>query len=116
MNIQKTVVLALASVAFIACNSTKESAPVAKETEKEEVVTYSNTIKSLVNRKCVGCHKIYGSGGLSLVTYENVKDATEKGKLLKRINDEAKPMPKAGLMSEKNRQLFQKWAVSGYKK
>ena len=114
---KRTIILGISIITFAACSSTKETAPVAKESKVEEAVTYTNTIKSLVNKKCVGCHKGYGAAGdLSLESYEAVKNSAEKGTLLKRINDAEKPMPKAGLMSEKHRALFQKWADNNFAK
>lgn len=115
MNIKGSIILGLLISIFVACNSTKKTAPVTKTEQPEEAVTYSNTIKSLVNKKCIGCHKGYeAAGSLNLETYNGVKNAAQNGTLLQRINDNYKPMPKAGLMSEKNRGLFKKWADGGY--
>ncbi len=107
---KKVVLIASLIFSLTACNSSKVT-----EVSKEEVpVTYSNTIKRIVANKCVGCHKVYGSGGLNLESYENVKNSAQNGHLLERINDEQRPMPKAGLMSQKNRDAFQKWKENGF--
>lgn len=108
----KQILISVGTVLILASCNTSKTTEVATE---EVPVTYTNTIKKLVTRKCVGCHKGYGAAGsLSLETYESVKRSAKDGELLKRINDVYKPMPKAGLMSEKNRGLFQKWADNAY--
>lgn len=111
---KKVLLLITIVSALWACNTTKSTAPVVTETKEDSGITYTNTIKKLVGSKCIGCHKGYGAGGLNLETFENVKKSAQSGTLLERINDVYKPMPKAGLMSEKNRDLFKKWAANGF--
>ena len=106
---KKALIITIGVFTILGCNSSKES-----EISKEEVpVTYSNTIKKIVGNKCIGCHKGYGAGNLNLETYENVKLSAQKN-LLNRINDTDYPMPKSGLMSQKNRDAFQKWKDNGF--
>lgn len=105
----------LASLLIVACKTTKKSE--GTTTKVEEAVSYSNAIKSVINKKCIYCHRgDQAARGLDLSTYEGVRAATETGTLLDRINNAEKPMPKAGLMSEKNRALFQKWVENNYAK
>lgn len=108
----KQILISVGTILILASCNTSKTTKVATE---EVPLTYNNTIKKLVSRKCVGCHKGYQpAGSLSLDTYLGVKNSAKEGTLLKRINDVDKPMPKAGLMSEKNRALFQKWANNAF--
>ena len=109
----KRIILSLSLVVALASCHSSEKAEQGGVAEMS--VTYENTIKGIVNKKCINCHRGYGAAGsLDLSTYASVKNATEKGSLLQRINDVYKPMPKAGLMSQKNRDLFQKWVDNNF--
>jgi len=46
-------------------------------------ITYTNTIKPLMDNKCVGCHHTYSTtgGGIDLSSYETVKAAGQSGDL-----------------------------------
>ncbi|MBC8289581.1 MAG: hypothetical protein H8E37_04605 [Planctomycetes bacterium] len=78
-------------------------------------VSYTNDIRPVVNNFCTTCHAGDDpEGEFVLTSYKNVRKYTEKGKLLKRINDADEPMPQSGLMPLYMRRLFQKWADGGY--
>ena len=78
-------------------------------------VRYNSDISDIVANYCLTCHgDVSPSAGLSLTTYASVKDATQNGTLLNRINNASAPMPQSGLMSAQNRQKFQDWADGGY--
>lgn len=80
-----------------------------------EEITYEGHIKTIIDNYCVSCHSGgYPAANLSLETYESVRQATEKGRLLKRINNEEFPMPPHALMSEKKRDLIAEWAKQGF--
>lgn len=64
---------------------------------------------------CTTCH--FGanpSAGFALSSYEEVRLQTEKGSLLKRINDNLHPMPQSGLMDKSLRKKIAQWADQGY--
>ena len=78
-------------------------------------VSYTNDIRPVINNFCTTCHAGDDpEGEFVLTSYEDVRRHTEKGRLLKRINDPKKPMPQSGLMPQYLRRLFQVWAGSGY--
>lgn len=79
--------------------------------------TYYNTVKPIVENYCASCHAgKQAAYGLDLTTYESFRKATEKGSLLNRINNKAKPMPQGGLMPKDLRWAIKKWADTGFKK
>ncbi|MDI9256637.1 MULTISPECIES: hypothetical protein [Flavobacterium] len=51
-------------------------------------VTYTNTIKSIIDNNCISCHAATPINGapMSLTTYENVKQAVQERGLLDRIS------------------------------
>jgi len=82
-----------------------------KRSEIKDEVSYSNDIRPIVNNFCTTCHAGDNpEGEFVLTTYQDVRKHVEKGKLLKRINDEKEPMPQNGLMPKYMRRLFQVWA------
>ncbi|MCH8554398.1 MAG: hypothetical protein LAT76_04515 [Schleiferiaceae bacterium] len=83
-----------------------------------ETVTFTKDIQPLMNTYCTGCHgNTFPSAGLSLVTYAQVRDATENGNLLVRTqlpssNPQSMP-PSAGLSDCKN-EILQAWVAQGF--
>jgi hypothetical protein len=64
-------------------------------------VTYTNTVKSIIDNNCISCHAATPINGApnSLTTYENVKEAVLNGGLLDRISrdqGESGMMPSGG--------------------
>ncbi len=64
-------------------------------------VTYTNTVKSIIDNNCISCHAATPINGapMSLTTYENVKEAVLNGGLLDRISrdqGESGMMPSGG--------------------
>ena len=86
-----------------------------KKTPIQDEVSYTNDIRPVVNNFCTTCHAGDDpEGEFVLTSYQDVRKHTEKGKLLKRINDADDPMPQSGLMPQYMRRLFQKWKDGGY--
>ncbi|MEM9017113.1 MAG: hypothetical protein AAGC68_08860, partial [Verrucomicrobiota bacterium] len=81
----------------------------------EDEVSYSNDIRPVVKNFCTTCHAGDDpEGDFVLTSYVEVREHTEGGELLRRINDPNDPMPEDGLMPKHLRRLFQTWADSGY--
>jgi hypothetical protein len=64
-------------------------------------VTYTNTVKSIIDNNCISCHAATPINGApnSLTTYENVKESVLNGGLLDRISrdqGESGMMPSGG--------------------
>ena len=51
-------------------------------------VTYTNTVKTIIDNNCIYCHGATPTNGapMSLTTYQNVKDAVQNRGLLDRIS------------------------------
>lgn len=80
-----------------------------------EEVTYADDIEQIMFNHCVTCHGGAAPfAGLSLETYNAVKESTENGNLLSRIENVSNPMPPAGLMSADDRAKVAKWAADGF--
>ena len=78
-------------------------------------VSYQTDISPIVSSRCINCHSGNApQGGLLLQTYNQVRNSTENGSLIQRINDPADPMPASGLMPVSTRELFDKWVANGY--
>lgn len=60
-------------------------------------VTYTNTVKSIIDNNCIMCHAATPVNGapMPLVTYENVKQAVQNRGLLDRIS---RPQGSSGMM------------------
>lgn len=77
-----------------------------------DTIYYNPDISDIVASNCIGCHSgNFPSAGVDLTTYANVKFQTENGSLIQRINSSTNPMPQSGLMSTKNRQIFDQWVT-----
>ena len=78
-------------------------------------VSYQSQISPVVTSTCIGCHSTSNpQGGLLLENYTQVRNATENGNLIQRINDAGNPMPPSGLMPTSTRSLFDQWVTDGY--
>jgi len=83
-------------------------------------VSYAVHIKPLVAQNCAyaGCHSYPGpSAGLALEDYASMRDATENGSVLSRIQRSASQsgvMPKTGPMDACSIRQIVRWAQDGY--
>ncbi len=76
-----------------------------------DAVSYTNDIRPVVKNFCLTCHAgAEPEAELLLTSYALVREETELGELLQRINDAHEPMPEDGLMPLQMRRLFQQWA------
>ncbi len=72
--------------AFVGC--TNESTSDLIGVDPNDDITYTNTVKSIIDNNCIVCHAATPINGapMSLTTYENVKDAVMNRGLLDRIS------------------------------
>jgi hypothetical protein len=72
---------------FSGCTSDSES-DLSDNTPNNEIVTYSGTVRTIIDNNCIMCHGTTPTNGapMSLTTYENVKDAVLNKGLLDRIS------------------------------
>lgn len=77
-------------------------------------ITYTNTIKSIMSGNCTGCHgnPPTNNAPMPLTTYANVKDATENGNLITRIENGT--MPPNGNLTAAQISNIKTWKANGY--
>jgi uncharacterized membrane protein len=82
----KTFFLYSCAVLFLSCTSDSESD--LTDIPNGEPVTYSGTVKNIIDTNCIMCHATTPVNGapMSLTTYENVKSAVLTRGLLDRIS------------------------------
>ena len=91
-----------------------EPAPIGATMPRKQV-SYTNDIRPIVSNYCSTCHAGNDpAGDFILETFADVRRKVESGNLLQRINDEQDPMPPAGMMSKRQRDLFKAWAEGGF--
>lgn len=80
------------------------------------IPTYNNNVKSIISNNCLGCHSVASGQYPEMETYAQLKDATEKGRVICRIDDQScgAVMPQSGRMPQTNINTIKKWAASGY--
>lgn len=78
-------------------------------------VSYSQTIKPILDRNCNGCHFAGNSSGIDLETHADVKASADNGSLLASIKYEPgwSPMPKSGKMDDCTIAKIEKWVNNG---
>ncbi|HVF81373.1 MAG TPA: c-type cytochrome domain-containing protein [Flavisolibacter sp.] len=80
-------------------------------------VTFSGTIRSIMNNKCLGCHSSSApQGGINYTAYAGVKAKVDDGRLWGAINHLPgfSPMPKGGAkLSDCEIAQFKKWVDAG---
>lgn len=74
--------------AFVLNGCTNDSTSDLIDDTITDEITYTNTVKSIIDNNCIVCHATVPLNGapMSLVTYENVKDAVLTRGLLDRIS------------------------------
>lgn len=82
----KSTVFSILTLTIIGCTNDSDSDLL--KAPNNEIVTYTETIKLIIDQKCNSCHGAAPSNGapMSLHTYETVKEAVLNRGLLDRIN------------------------------
>jgi len=109
-------IISIIVLGILASSCTKGYIPV-EETSPipSGLISYQTHISPIIYTRCISCHS--GSnpnGNLRLENYDQVRNASENGTLIQRINDAANPMPTSGLMSASTRALFDEWVSGGF--
>jgi hypothetical protein len=75
--------------------------------------TYTKDVGPIIRSTCSGCH---GSNFPSLQNYAEVREATEKGDVICRIDNQScgAVMPQSGRMPQVNINAIKTWAANGY--
>ena len=81
------------------------------------VITYKANVKSIIDQSCAvsGCHNAAtNTAGLTLETYEQVKDAMVNRNTIGRMESSSAPMPPTGNLPTTTISIIKKWKEQGY--
>lgn len=99
-------IIASGIVLMQACLKDKE--PVTSFDCANTDLTYTNTIKSIMDNHCVSCHVSGGTASILILdNYNNVKANVEK--IITRMNSASSPMPTSGLLDQATRDKVSCW-------
>ena len=89
MKITQFIFTIMATFLILSCTNASEE-DLIDTTPIEEIVTYSNAVKSIIDNNCIFCHSNPPENGASmpLLTYDQVKAAVENRDLIERISSE----------------------------
>lgn len=84
----------------------------------EDVITYQQNVKSIIDNNCISCHAATPRNGapMALVTYEQVKNAIQNRGLLNRIslnNGNSLLMPQSGRLPQATIDVVAQWQQDG---
>lgn len=79
------------------------------------IITYSNSVKNIINSKCTECHGTTPSQGaiIALTSSSLVKNAINNNNLIGRIEDGS--MPPVGSLSTAQITAIKNWQTGGFK-
>lgn len=113
---KKYHLITLASIGLLIASCTTAEIPLEEEPDPiTETITYVGDVKAIIDNNCVTCHgTVTPDAGLSLVTYQQVRNAAENGNLIPRMNNATSPMPPSGILSATTRAIIDKWRDDGF--
>lgn len=78
--------------------------------------TYTSNVKPIIMNNCLSCHSEAGGQYPTMETYVQVREATENGDVICRIDDQScgSVMPQSGRMPQTTINTIKKWAANGY--
>ena len=78
--------------------------------------TYSSNVKPIIATNCLSCHSSAGAQYPTLETYVEVREASENGDVICRIDDQScgAVMPQSGRMPQVTINTIKKWAANAY--
>ena len=113
---KKNIVLLFACAAFLV-SCTDRTYEDISEKETSTSPTYTANIGAIIQANCAGCHSA-GGRFPTLETYDQVKDATQNGNLICRIDQTqscGSVMPRSGAMPRPTIDMIILWQKEGYK-
>lgn len=113
------LLLCVISLILIQFGCTNDSASDLIEDSNFDEITYTNTVKNIIDNNCIVCHAATPVSGapMPLVTYANVKNAVQNRGLLNRISraqGEAGLMPITTRLPQATIDKIASWAQNGF--
>ena len=115
----KTIFIAVSFFSILMSCTDDNPSTLLDNTPNTGMITYSQNVKSVIDNNCVVCHAAVPKNGapMSLVTYNQVKDAVLKRGLLNRIsleNGNSSLMPNGGpRLPQVTIDMMLKWEKDG---
>mgnify|MGYP003581600759 FL=1 len=111
------LIILFTCAAFLVSCTPRTYEDISEETQTSTSPTYTANIEAVIQTNCVGCHS---DGGRfpTLETYDQVKDATQNGDLICRIDQTqscGSVMPRSGPMPRATIDMIILWQKEGYK-
>jgi hypothetical protein len=105
------ILVVITSIAFSCDSSTYEE--IAGENANP---TYTVSVKPIIVANCLSCHSVAADQYPALETYTQVREATESGDVICRIDNQScgSVMPQSGRMPQININTIKKWATNGF--
>ena len=110
-NYLKFSVFTFCLLLIVSCSNDDDTELITPPTNGD--VTYSNTVKAIIDNNCLNCHVNPPINGapMSLITYSNVKDAVQNRNLIGRIENGT--MPPNGSLTSTQIQAIKNWQADG---
>jgi hypothetical protein len=86
--------------------------------DKIDNPTYTANVKAIISNNCLSCHSKVGDQYPEMESYEQVKDAVQKGDVICRIDTQScgEVMPQQGRMPQININIIKQWVNTGFTK
>ena len=112
----KTHILLMLFLSFIMSSCSSGSDDPIIDPIPNDNVTYSGTIKQIIDNNCISCHADPPVDGAptSLITYQNVKDAVMSSNLIARVENGSMP-PQGADLTDAQVQSIKDWQSGGFK-
>ncbi|WP_203257034.1 hypothetical protein [Hyunsoonleella ulvae] len=109
--------LSLSLLLLIGCSNDSQN-DLIEDQNPTESVTYTNTIQSIINNNCVGCHSDPPQNGapFPLANFDQVFSRANNGQLLRamsRQTGEPRAMPPSGRLPQATIDLVEQWIEDG---
>lgn len=102
-------------ILFVSCSSdsAEDDGPIIPPNTD---VTYSKNVKPIIDGRCISCHSNppVNNAPMSLVSYDNVKDAVTDRNLIARIEDGSMP-PSGSDLTSTQIKTIKDWETGGFK-
>ncbi len=109
--------LCLSALFLLGCSNDSPS-DLIEEQNPNVAITYDNTIQSIINNNCLGCHSNPPQNGapFPLVNFDQVFSRADNGQLLRSISrqtGEPRAMPPSGRLPQATIDLVEQWIEEG---
>ena len=86
----KLVIITFGILVFYGCTSVSEDDLIENTPIPDDTITYIGHVKSIIDNNCIDCNSNPPVNGapMSLITYENVRDAVQNRDLIARISSD----------------------------